>query len=50
MYRECVPMNEGKPTLEELRQEAKALIMELTEDECGYILDELRRYKENGSA
>lgn len=50
MYKECVPMNDGKPTLEELQQEAKALIAELTEDECGYILDELRRYKENGSA
>ena len=38
-------MNDGKLALEELRQEAKALIMELTENECSYILEELRKIK-----
>ena len=38
-------MNEGKPTLEELRQELSALITELTDEECGSILDELSRFR-----
>lgn len=44
MYKECITMDEGKLTLEELRQELRAAIMDLTDDECGLILDELRRY------